>query len=95
MAHAQIDYPKHVRTYVVVFAALATLTIVTVGISYLHLATVQAIVMALAIASVKGALVMGFFMHLIGERQIIFSLLGLTAFLLAVLLLFPVLTSGF
>ena len=41
------DIKKHVRVYIIVFAALAALTIVTVGISYLHLPTHWAIILAL------------------------------------------------
>ena len=94
MAEAGVDHQKHVRTYIVVFAALAVLTIVTVAISYLDLATGPAIALAIAIATVKASLVMGFFMHLINEKQIITSILVLTALFFVVLLLFPALTSG-
>ena len=41
-AHAE-DIQAHVRTYVVVFAVLAALTVVTVAVSYLDLSTPMAI----------------------------------------------------
>ena len=44
MSHAEIeDVREHVRVYLMVFAALAVLTIVTVAISYLDLPTGYAI----------------------------------------------------
>ena len=94
MSHAPADYPKHVRTYIAVFAALAALTIITVAVSYVHLATTPAIILAITIASIKGALVMGFFMHLINERQTIVAILLLTAVFMIALLTIPVMMSG-
>ena len=72
------DMKKHVKIYISVFAALAVLTLVTVAVSYLKLPLRQAVLTALAIAAVKGSLVAAFFMHLISEKQIIFSVLALT-----------------
>ena len=86
--HAE-DIQKHVRTYLVVFAALAGLTAVTVAISYLHLATPAAVTLALMVAIVKGSLVALFFMHLITEEKAIYYLLGLTASFFVVLMYMP------
>ncbi len=94
MAHSQADYQKHVRTYIGVFLALAVLTAVTVGVSYIDLSTGPAIILAVFIASIKASLVMAFFMHLLNEKQVITSLLLLTAFFFGVLMILPVLTSG-
>ena len=74
------------RPYLAVFAALLFLTVVTVLVSYVHLAPGPAIVIGLAIASLKAALVAAFFMHLKGEKALIYGLLGLAA--LCVLFLF-------
>ena len=82
---------KHVTVYIRVFAALATLTVVTVGVSYLHLPLVWAILIALAIASFKSSLVAAFFMHLVSEKRIIFWLLLPAALFFLTLLLTPVL----
>lgn len=49
--------------YVGIFAALVVLTIVTVGISYVHLGPAN-LAVAVVIASIKAALVVAFFMHL-------------------------------
>ena len=82
-----------VRRYVVVFVALACLTLVTVGVSRLHLARPLAITLGLSIAVVKGGMVAAVFMHLASERKIIVALLVLTAILFSSVLLLPVLTS--
>jgi len=74
-------HPVDVRGYIAVFGALLVLTLVTVGVSYLKLPMTPAILVALAIASVKGALVAMFFMHLKGERPMVYWPLGLTAVL--------------
>lgn len=70
---------KHIRIYITVFSALMVLTIVTVAASYLHLSVWQAVALALIIATVKGALVAGFFMHLISEKKTIYWILIIAA----------------
>ncbi|HEY5611024.1 MAG TPA: cytochrome C oxidase subunit IV family protein [Thermoanaerobaculia bacterium] len=80
---------KEIKVYLLVFAGLAILTGVTVGISYLHLPVTTAILLALGVASVKGFLVAGFFMHLLSEKRLIYSILILTVVFFAVLLWGP------
>jgi cytochrome c oxidase subunit 4 len=77
------------RRYMMVFAALAALTIMTVAVSYLHLSIGMAVVVAMIVASVKGTLVAAYFMHLLDERKTIYWILGLTFTFFAVLLLLP------
>lgn len=89
-AHAH-DVKKEVRGYLIVFAALAALTVFTVAVSYLHLAMVPALLLALFIATVKGSLVAGYFMHLISERKLIYAIVIFTIVNFLVLLLSPVL----
>ena len=86
-SHEEIK--KHVKVYLAVFIALALLTVVTVFISYLRLPLAIGVVTALLIASVKGSLVAGFFMHLVSEKRIIFSILILAAIFFLVLLILP------
>ena len=74
-------HPVHVRGYIAVFGTLLVLTLVTVGVSYLDLPVVPTVAAALAIAATKAALVAMFFMHLKGERPMVYWPLGLTAFL--------------
>jgi len=86
--HAE-DIQAHVKVYIKVFGALAILTVVTVGVGYLHLPIWPALIVALLIASVKGGLVGGFFMHLSSEKKVIFYVLLVTAtFLLAMFVIF-------
>ncbi|MBI2083691.1 MAG: cytochrome C oxidase subunit IV family protein [Deltaproteobacteria bacterium] len=94
MSHNGIfDVKKHVRTYLMVFVGLAFLTVVTVSVSYLHLATSAAILVALVIATIKGSLVASYFMHLISERKLIYIVLLFTVLFFAVLMFLPVATD--
>ena len=88
-AHSTEDIQKHVKKYVVVFVTLLALTLITVTVSYLHLETVAAIIVALLIATVKGSLVASYFMHLISEKKMIYMTLILTAVFFAVLMSLP------
>jgi cytochrome c oxidase subunit 4 len=78
------DVAKDVRKYVLVFAALIVGTILTVLASRVHLPSHSMnIAVALVIASVKVFLVAGYFMHLISERKMIYSILIVTVFFFA------------
>lgn len=81
-----------VRTYMMVFGALAVLTAVTVGVSYLHLSFAGAVAVALLVASVKASLVALYFMHLKGEVKAIHWSLMLTAVFFVVLMVVPLAT---
>lgn len=90
MSHLSPEAVKHhVKIYVRVFIALAILTAITVGVSYLHLAVVPAVTLALAIAILKASLVALFFMHLSDETKIIYAILAVTVFFFAFLLIYP------
>ncbi len=58
------DAHSHAGRYVVVWAALMALTALTWGLSTVHVAGFAGVALALGIATVKGALVALFFMHL-------------------------------
>ena len=88
------DIDRHVRIYITVFVALMVLTVVTVAVSYLHLSLPVAVTVALFVASVKGALVAGYFMHLVSERKLIYAVLVLTVVFFVVLLALPVVTHS-
>jgi cytochrome c oxidase subunit 4 len=77
------DVKAEVRRYLLVFAALVVGTIVTVLASYINLGHGGNIILALIIASVKGFLVAGFFMHLISERVMVYTILTATVFFFA------------
>ncbi len=83
------EVKKHIRVYMIVFGALAVLTVVTVGVAYIHMPIVPALIVALLIASAKAGLVAGYFMHLIGEKKVIHGTLLLTfGFFIAMVALF-------
>lgn len=77
--HDHHDIASHVRTYIVVFLALLVGTVVTVGMYYVHFDSMAVtIAIALFIASIKAFLVAGYFMHLLSEKKVIYSMLGIT-----------------
>jgi cytochrome c oxidase subunit IV len=88
-AHTPEEIQKEKRVYLTVFGGLAILTTLTVAVAYMHIVHRWAIVVALMIASVKGFLVAGFFMHLLSEKKLIYSVLILTVFFFAVLMWGP------
>lgn len=82
------DIDEHIRTYVLVFVALAVLTGLTVAVAYIEFTMTTAVIVGLTIATVKGGLVAGYFMHLITEEKVIYVVLAFTlAFFLAMLIL--------
>ena len=87
--HTVEEIKKETRVYVLVFVALAALTLITVAVSYLHLSIGAAIAVALLIAAVKGSLVAAFFMHLISERKLVYAVLILTLAFFLVLIFLP------
>jgi len=85
----------HIANYRKVFIFLLIGTALTVGASYLKLnvqnSIAGAIFIGLTIATIKGYLVAANFMHLNSERKMIYWILLLTVFFLALLLFIPVL----
>jgi cytochrome c oxidase subunit 4 len=76
--------PRHaahsLRGYLFVYFALLAGTVLTVWASYIHFGSREInIAVALLIACVKASLVAGYFMHLISEKKMIYSVLGFTA----------------
>jgi cytochrome c oxidase subunit 4 len=88
------DIDRHVRVYITVFVALMALTIITVAVSYLHLPPAMAVTVALLVATIKGALVACYFMHLISEKKLIYAVLLLTAVFFVALLALPAITHS-
>jgi len=75
------DISKHLKVYIGVFAALLVGTIITVAMYYVHFDSIAlTIAIALFIASIKAFLVAGYFMHLMSERKMIYSILAVTFF---------------
>jgi cytochrome c oxidase subunit 4 len=92
-AHAADDIKKSVKAYYLIFGALMLFTVITVGVSYLHLPIALAILVALAVATIKGSLVALFFMHLSHERKIVYWALLLTVVFFVFLMFVPLLTN--
>src|SRR5689334_3805623 len=86
------DIRRHVGVYYKVFGALLVLTGITVAVSYLHLATREAVFVALVIATIKASLVAMFFMHLNHERKLIYYVLMLTVLFFIFLMVIPLAT---
>ena len=89
-----VDIDKHVKVYISVFVALMVLTVITVAISYLDLSVPMAVTVALFVATIKGGLVAGYFMHLVSEKKLIYAVLAVTVAFFVVLLALPVLTHS-
>jgi cytochrome c oxidase subunit IV len=91
-AHHSPEHIKHeMKIYILIFFSLAVLTGATVAARFfLDLPMGYAIAVALAIASIKGFLVAGFFMHLLSEKKLIYGILILTVAFFTALLWLPV-----
>ena len=85
----------YIANYRKVFIYLLIGTILTVWASYMefnvHNSIAGAVFVGLTIAMIKGYLVAANFMHLNSERKLIYWILLLTVFFLALLLFIPVL----
>ena len=88
--------PAEIRVtgYVVVFAALLALTLLTVAVSWLDAPPAFAVTIGLAIAAVKASLVALFFMHLIHERGMVVLTLVFAAVFCAALFGLTLWTEG-
>lgn len=85
------DIKAEVKVYLMVFVALAAFTVITVAISYLHLKFFWAVTVALCVAFIKGSLVACYFMHLISEKRLIYTVLVFVVIFFLALLFGPVL----
>jgi cytochrome c oxidase subunit 4 len=93
--HDDHNSPEHIkremRVYLIVLGALAVLTAITVWACFgLKLPIHYAVMVALAVASIKGFLVAGFFMHLLSEKKVIYGILILTVIFFIFLMMLPV-----
>ena len=82
------EHDNEVRTYLMVFASLAVLTLMTVGVAYLNLPGSMGVIIAILIAVTKATLIGAFFMHLRDEGKFINLSLGVCLMLVLVLLVF-------
>ena len=84
----------NIRGYLAVFGTLLVLTLVTVGVASLNLSEGTTVLVAVSIATIKATLVALFFMHLKGEKPMVFWPLALTAVLFVSLFAFLLWTEG-
>ena len=85
--HLEIQH--HVKTYINVFVSLIVLTFITVAVSYLEVSFIEAFFLAVTVATIKGSLVLGFFMHLITEKQAVIWILISTVIAFIILMFLP------
>lgn len=74
--------------YITVFSALIVLTFVTVGVSYLGLPPALSIIVAMAVALVKGTLVATWFMHLIHDTKLNIALFLASLWFMSIFFIF-------
>ena len=75
------DIASHIPLYWKVFVALLAGTVITVGLYSVHFDSVAVTVaIAMFVASIKAFLVAGYFMHLLSEKKMIYSILAVTVF---------------
>ena len=86
------DIQHHIKVYMNVFMALAVLTIVTVAVSYLEVSFIEAFFIAITVATIKGSLVLCYFMHLLTERQAIIWILVTTFIAFLILMFIPLIS---
>lgn len=70
--HDKPDHVPHISplsTYLKTFATLMTLTVITVGVSYVNLGTTVNLIIAVVIATIKATVVAAFFMHLAHDSR--------------------------
>jgi cytochrome c oxidase subunit 4 len=79
------------RAYVVVCVLLVLLTVLTVGVSFLHLPGSLHLFLGLLIAACKAALVVLFFMHVLASGRLTWMVLAVVCFWVGILF---VLTLG-
>ena len=85
------------RTHVVVCVALVALTVLTVGLSFVHVPPTWHVAIGLLIAACKASLVVLIFMHVLVSPRIVWTVLIAVGFwlgLLMVLTLTDYLTRG-
>lgn len=92
--HSDADeVKKHIRTYMMVGAALLVFTGITVAAASISGGVATHVTVALIIASIKGAMVAAIFMHLNHEQPWIYGSLVLTGVLFVALMFLPVFTQ--
>jgi len=83
--NAEKHVPVTLSSYVMVWVALLVLTVVTIVAASLHFGAFS-VLAAIVIATIKGALVLLYFMHLRYEERLFLIMLGVALITLAIIL---------
>ena len=86
------DIQHHVKVYINVFIALAILTVVTVAVSFLDVSFIEAFFIAITVATIKGSLVLSYFMHLLEEKPAVIWILVTTMVTFLILMFIPLIS---
>ena len=86
------DIQHHIKIYMNVFIALAILTVVTVAVSFLDVSFIEAFFIAITVATIKGSLVLSFFMHLLEEKPAVIWILATTMVAFLILMFIPLIS---
>ena len=89
--HAE-DIQHHIKVYVNVFIALAILIVVTVAVSFLNVSFIEAFFIEITVATIKGSLVLSFFMHLLEEKPAVIWILATTMVAFLILMFIPLIS---
>lgn len=91
MSSNEQDVSKMVAVYKKLFALLAIITALGIGIAFVHLPVWVALLIALAIIAVKSKVVIDLLKHLIVGRNLILILFGLTGIFFVAVIILPLL----
>ena len=86
------DIQHHVKVYINVFIALAILTVITVAVSFLDVSFIEAFFIAITVATIKGSLVLSYFMHLLEEKPAVIWILVTTMVTFLILMFIPLIS---
>ncbi len=86
------DIQHHIKIYINVFIALAILTVVTVAVSFLDVSFIEAFFIAITVATIKGSLVLSYFMHLLEEKPAVIWILVTTMVTFLILMFIPLIS---
>ena len=86
------DIQHHIKVYMNVFIALAILTVVTVAVSFLDVSFIEAFFIAITVATIKGSLVLSYFMHLLEEKPAVIWILATTMLAFLILMFIPLIS---
>ena len=95
MADSPEEIQKHIKTYLMVGAALFAFTVITVVVSWFHFGSMEMnYAIGLGIACFKASLVALIFMHLNSEKKLIYKILLFTVIFVIGLAFLTLLAGG-